>query len=245
MVRLAAVSALALALSLAVSAPQSAAAAHDDAVIQVIAVSVKPGKLEKYRKKVKKLVGIQERLGTTGTLRMWQATVGGPDTGTVLVAIEYPSSAAWAADSAKVQADPEWRKIISRLDRIRTLEGSAVWRDVSPNPVTAPAPGSGGVLAITGVQVRPGKLRSYLKRVDGARKILERLGLESQVRLWHAELAGPNTGNVAVGIEYVDLAAYVAEQGKLSKDREWRRFISGLDDIRTLGGRWLYQEITP
>ncbi len=243
MIRLATAGALALVLAVAgLAMAKPAAAAHHEAVIQVVTVDVKPGKLEKYQKQVKKLAGIMERLGSRGSLRMWRATTGGPDTGQILVALEFANAAAWAADTTKMQNDEEWQKTISGLDDLRTVESNSVWRDISPTPAAA---GSGALLAITGVTVNPGKLDAYRKRVDGARSITERLGLSGTLRMWHAELAGPNTGAVAVGVEYPDLATYVADQGKLAMDSEWRKLISGLDSLRTLNGRWLYQEITP
>ena len=75
--------------------------------------------------------------------------------------------------------------------------------------------------------------------------ITGRLGLNGDLRMWHAQLAGSNTGQVAVGIEYDSLAAWDADQGKLAGDAEWRKFLAGLGELRDLAGRWVYQEITP
>ncbi len=236
-------SALVLALTvLASGAAEPAAAAHHEAVVQVVTVDIMPGKLGQYRQEVKKLVAVMKRLGSSGTVRMWSAAVAGPDTGNVLVGLEYPNSATWAADSAKLASDTEWQKIVSGLDELRTVASNSVWREVSPTPGGA---GAGSVLAITGVQVNPGKLDAYTKKVDDARAITERLGIGGDFRIFHAELAGPNTGAVAVGVVYPDLAAYVAETGKLSADAEWKKLLNELAGMRTLVGRWLYQEITP
>lgn len=235
----------ALTLTLAVlgsSVVEPAAAAHHEMVVQVVTVDVEPGKLETYRGEVKKLISVMKRLGSSGTVRMWNAAVAGPDTGNVLVGLEYPNAAAWAADSTQLAGDSEWQKIVSGLDELRTVVSNSVWREVSPAPVGA---GSGSVLAITGVRVNPGQLGAYTKKVDGARSITERLGISGNIRIFHAELAGPNTGAVAVGIVYPDLAAYVAETGKLTADTEWKKVLDELAGMRTLVGRWLYQEITP
>ncbi len=158
---------LAIAVTLAVvslSSARPAVAAHHEPVIQVVTVKVAAGKLESYRQEVKKLAAVLTRLASSGKLRMWQATAGGPDTGQVLVGIEYPNAAAWAADSTKAQNDAEWQKIVAGLDGLRTLESIAVWRDLSPTPAPASAPGS-GVLLLTGVQIKPGKLTAYLERL--------------------------------------------------------------------------------
>jgi 2-oxo-4-hydroxy-4-carboxy--5-ureidoimidazoline (OHCU) decarboxylase len=236
---------LAVAVSLAsLSAVRPAIAAHHEPVTQVVIVEVAPGKLESYRQEVKKLTAVLSRLGSSARPRMWQATAAGPNTGNVMVGLEYPNAAAWAADSAKIQRDAEWQRIVAGLDKLRTLVSSSIWRDISPNPGEASMAGA-GVLLVTGVQVKPGKLDTYLQRLQTGRAILERLGLKARMRVWHAELAGPETGSVAVGVEYPDLATYVADQAKLNADAEWKKLLSGLDDLRTLSGRSLFREITP
>lgn len=247
MIRSKAARALALGLALALTAaaaPKLAAAAHHERVLQVITVEVKPGKLDRYRQEVKKLAGVLARVGSSGKLRMWEATAAGADTGSILVGIEYPNSAAWAADSAKAQGDAEWQKLLAGLDEVRTVESNAIWRDISPTPGQAAAPGS-GVLVITGVQVKPGKLETYRQRIQSGQAIVKRLGAKGQLSLWQADLAGPTTGAVVVGVEYPDVASYVAEQAQLGADAEWQKLVAGLDELRTLGGRSLYQEITP
>jgi hypothetical protein len=225
--------------------PPAASAAHHEKVLQVVAVQVKPGKLEDYRKQVAKLRAVIDRVGASSTLRMWNATQAGPNTGTVLVALEWKNADTWAAESGKVQGDPEWQKIVSGLHEIRTLAGSALWREITPNPAESPKPGSGGVLVTTAVDVEPGMLAEYKERLSKGQSILERLELKGAMRMWQAELAGANTGSVVVGVEYPDLSTYVSEQSQLNGDAEWQELLGGLSDIRSLAGRSMYQEITP
>jgi hypothetical protein len=134
-----------------------AIAGHHEAVLQVVAVDVKPGKLEDYQKEVKKLQAILKRLGSKATMRMWSNTQGGPATGTILVGLEFANVEAWASDSAKFQADEEWEDILGNLHKLRTLEGSSIWTDISPNA----SEGGGSVLIVTSVSVNPGKLEAY------------------------------------------------------------------------------------
>ncbi len=243
MTRTIAALALALAPFLAgLAAPAPAGAAHHEPVLQAYLVDVKPGKLEQYRGEVKKLAGVMKRIGSPGVVRMWRATAAGPQTGRVLVGVEYPNGTAWAENQAKLEADAEWRRIMSGLPAIRTLQSHAVWRDISTSP---PAGGAGSVLVVTGVRVKPGRLEDYRKRVGGASAINERLGLSGSMRMWHAEIAGPATGAVAVGVVYPDLATYVSDQAKIASDAEWQKLLSGLSEIRTLESRSLYEEITP
>ena len=218
-----------------------AIAAHHESVLQVVAVDVKPGKLEDYQKQVKKLQAILKRVDSTATMRMWSNTQGGPATGTILVSLEFANAAAWASDTAKIQADEEWQEILGDLHKLRTLEGSSIWTDISPSTST----GQGSVLLVTGVSVNPGKLEAYRKELTKLSAISERLGNTARIRTWRATLAGPNTGNVAVGAEYEDLATYVSEQAKVSGDAEWQGILKRLGGIRTLEARTLYRDITP
>jgi hypothetical protein len=238
MIRSIAVASLALALGLAVTP----GAAEAGSVIQVVTVEVKPGMLEQYRQELKKVRGVLTRLGSKATMRVWNTTAGGPNAGQLLVGLEYPDEATWAADSPKVQGDAEWQKIQAGLANVRTVVGNSIWRDVSPVVSKGP-PGS--TLVLTGVAVKPGKQDDYLQRIATLNGVSDRLGLKGRTRVWHALLAGPAAGSIAVGIEYPDLGSYVSEQAKMTADAEWKRTLAGLDDLRTMTGRSLHQEITP
>jgi hypothetical protein len=228
----------------ATAAPQPAAAGHHEPVIMAITVQVKPGEVEEYVERVGKLTDIMKRLGVGGTVRMWRTQLAGPVTGNVLVGIEYSNAAAWAAAQQVVEADSEYSKIIRSLGKIRKIVASGLWTDITPAGVT-PGAGSGPVLAITAVEVKPGKLEDYRKRVAGAQGMVERLGVKMRLRMWQATVAGPTTGSIVIGFEYPDLSTYVSDRAKMQTDAEWRRFIAGLSAVRTLGGTTLYQEIKP
>lgn len=239
MVRSVAIVGLALALG-SFAMPQQAAAAQP--VVQVVTVTVEPGKLEQYRQELKKVAGVMTRLGSKATMRVWNTTAGGTDSGQILVGLEYPDQAAWAADSGKLQADAEWQKIQAGLSGVRTVVSNAIWRDISLQ-TSASAPGK--TLVLTGVAVKPGMLEEYRKRATSSMAISDRLKVSGRVRIWQAELAGAATGAVAIGIEYPDVAAYVAAQDKLGADAEWQKLRASFDGLRTINGRWLYAEITP
>lgn len=101
-------------------------------VLQTVVVQVKPGRLDDYVAKIEKLRGISERLGTTPTMRVWQATVAGDATGSVVVGIVYPDLATYAADSTKIQSDSEWQKLVGGLDDMRTIVSTGLSRNVGP-----------------------------------------------------------------------------------------------------------------
>ena len=77
------------------------------------------------------------------------------DAGQVLVGLEYPDQAAWAADLPKIQVDPEWQKIQAGLSPVRTVVSNSIWRDISPEA------SAGSALVLSGVTVKPGKLEDY------------------------------------------------------------------------------------
>ena len=108
------------------------AAAGPDTVLQVTAVQVKAGQMDAYLAKVKQLQAVIKRLGASGTTRVWEATLSGDDTGTVVVGIEYPSLAAYAESTAKVSADPEWQKLMAGLDDMRTVVSRSLYRERTP-----------------------------------------------------------------------------------------------------------------
>lgn len=227
-------------LCLILAAP--AFAAHHEPVLQVVSVDVKPGMLGKYLKQVGKLAGILEDVGSKATVRVWQAVQAGENTGTVLVALQYPNAEAWATESPKIQANDDWQELVGKLDELRTLNSSAIWTDISSNESNG-SPGT--VMVVTSVSVNPGQLGKYKSEVAKSAGMNKRLGLTGYMRMWQAALAGPSTGNVAVAIEYKDLATYVAETATIAGDAEWQGVLSGLDKLRSFDGRSLYQEITP
>jgi hypothetical protein len=237
MIRFVAIIALALGFG-SVALPQSAAA---EPVIQAVTVKVDPGKLDQYRQELKKIRAIQTRLGSKGIMRAWNITAGGADAGQVLVGLEYPDAASWAADSGKMQADAEWQKVQAGLAGIRTVVSNSIWRDISPVASTASA---GATMVITSVEIKPGKLEDYRKALASAGPISERLEAGGRTRMWQADLAGTESGAVVVGIEYADAASYVSAQEKLAADSGWQKIRASLDNLRTVSGRWLYQEIT-
>ncbi len=90
-------------------------------ILEGVIVQVKPGQLDAYLEKVETLKGIQERVGSTAELRVWQSIVGGPTTNSVAVALVHPSLADYASNTTKTNADAEAQKVLGGLHTIRTL----------------------------------------------------------------------------------------------------------------------------
>ena len=115
-----------------VSAVPVVASADANTVLQVTAVQVKAGQMDAYLAKVKQLQAIIKRLGASGTTRVWEATLAGDGTGTVVVGVEYPSLAAYAESTTKVSADAEWQKLMAGLDDLRTVVDRSLYRERTP-----------------------------------------------------------------------------------------------------------------
>lgn len=159
---------VALGLGFAVSA------SAQEAVLSGVAVRVNPGQMDAYLSRVKESQGLMDGLEAGGSVEVWQVTAGGPATGTTLVAIEYPNLMAYAASTAKTQADSEFRKLIGGLDKLRTLQSSSLYRQIAGPGRTGDVP-TGSVLQTVAVRVKPGHLDEYTGKIDKLRKISERL----------------------------------------------------------------------
>ena len=101
-------------------------------LLQTVTVKVEPGRLDNYVAEINKLQAVSGRVGSASKIRVWQATAAGPATGNVIVSSIHESLVSYANDTAKMQADPEWQKIIAGLDDMRTIVSSGLARSLSP-----------------------------------------------------------------------------------------------------------------
>lgn len=91
----------------------------------------------------------------------------------------------------------------------------------------------------------PGDVNAYLDKVKKARTIAMRLGLPPS-RVWRATLAGTDTGNIAIGIEFPSLAAMEEAQRKLAADADWGKLMKEMEKSgRTVVSSSLFEDITP
>ena len=83
----------------------------------------------------------------------------------------------------------------------------------------------------------------YVHELDNGRRILKRLGISVQTRVWHATFAGPEAGSVVVTQEYNNFAAFADAVSKTGADAEYSQWIMSLDKIRKIASDSLYQEL--
>jgi hypothetical protein len=121
--------ALAFAFTLA---PSQATAQEAPKVINVVTYDV-AGEMPKFLELYKRAMMVLKKYGSTGESRLWVTTYAGPNTGTVAVAIEYPSMVSMSESSAKVSPSPEWQKLIADFEAtdMRILSNS-VSVDITP-----------------------------------------------------------------------------------------------------------------
>ncbi len=82
-----------------------------------------PGKREEFQAALADGIGIAVKHGAPPS-RVWQVTVGGPTTGTVVVTTEYESMAAYGAFADKVAADPDWQALTGRMSTLAVVSTS-------------------------------------------------------------------------------------------------------------------------
>jgi hypothetical protein len=93
------------------------------------------------------------------------------------------------------------------------------------------------------ITVETDNVAAYLQELDKARAMLKRLGIQSQIRVWRATFAGPDTGTVVVSQEYPSWAALSGAQAKTAADPEFSAWLKNLDKVRHITSDSLYREL--
>ena len=120
-----------LALGLMAVSPGDALA-DSPGVLQAVVINTngKDGALLAEAKKNEKIF---ERLGIKARRRYLQATLAGPQTGAMIVSIDYPSLTAFAEAQAKLAEDTEWQEYIERVTGAGMMvESNSMYTDVTP-----------------------------------------------------------------------------------------------------------------
>jgi|GEM_PF-1185179 len=106
----------------------SAMASWADPVIRVLVV--KTDNPAAYVKELDTGRAILKKLKSTGEIRVWRASFAGPDTGMVVVTIEWKDLADFAADSKKTENSKEMREWIAGLDSVRTILSDSLFNEL-------------------------------------------------------------------------------------------------------------------
>jgi hypothetical protein len=87
------------------------------AMLSVVAVQVKPGRMDEFVKTVRELKEIEDRKATNlRSMRMFTAQVGGSRSGRVSIVFEYDNLASWGATVDAELKDPAFLASASQPD---------------------------------------------------------------------------------------------------------------------------------
>jgi hypothetical protein len=83
-------------------------------VLAIFKYAVKPGRMDDFTAKLGTAAGPQfDSPVMPQSVRLFRSTAPGPDTGPVILMIEYPDMAAYGARTAFENANPEWKKLFA------------------------------------------------------------------------------------------------------------------------------------
>ena len=94
-------------------------------VINVLSIDT-GGDTDGFLKFAKRAQELTAKHGGTGSQRVFLSTLAGPNTGSVIVAVEYPNMVSMAQSQAKVNSTKDWQKFIADFQKsgMRVLSSS-------------------------------------------------------------------------------------------------------------------------
>ena len=112
--------------------PDGAPMAAQGSVVQFVGIETN-GETPAFLDIVKRARAINQRLGTSGTARVWQATLAGDQTNSVGLGIEFQSLEAFAQARAKQLADAEWQTLVAEVQKKGiTATSNSLYADITP-----------------------------------------------------------------------------------------------------------------
>ncbi len=105
----------------------SGAFAQKATVLRVVVV--KTDNVAGYVQEIEKGRQLMKSMGLEFQTRVWQARFAGPEAGAVVVSIEFPNMAAFAADQAKMDASSEYQAWLKGLDKIRKIVSDSLYTE--------------------------------------------------------------------------------------------------------------------
>ncbi len=105
------------------------AASAEATVLRVVVVEASDSTA--YMGDLAKIRAALTRLGSKSTMRVWRTRFAGPDAGAIIVSIEYPDMATFAAEDVKTQNDAEYTSLIKGLDRVRKIVSDSLYEEMN------------------------------------------------------------------------------------------------------------------
>lgn len=119
--------AMAVVILLLVGVASSSAFAQKGTVLRVVVV--KTDNLAAYTQEIEKGRQIMKGLGVQQLTRVWQARFAGPEAGSVVVSIEYPSMDAFADAYKKTSASNDYQTWLKDLDKVRKIVSDSLYTE--------------------------------------------------------------------------------------------------------------------
>src|SRR5881394_2232364 len=101
--------------------------AQKSTVLRVLVI--KTDNVAGYVQELDKGQTLLKKLGVQEQLRVWQAKYAGPEAGSVVVSIEFPSMSALVDFETKSSASPEFRDWLKSLDKIRKIVSDSLYTE--------------------------------------------------------------------------------------------------------------------
>jgi NIPSNAP len=105
-------------------------------VLAIFKYAVKPGRFDDFMAKLQ--AAADPRFNSAvmpQSVRLFRSTVPGPDTGAVILMIEYPDMAAYGARTAFENANPEWKELFAaQADSPEMLLSVELLTSFGPSP---------------------------------------------------------------------------------------------------------------
>ncbi len=121
--------ALVIIVGLGLPALPSQAAHHEEGPAAAIVLIVDAGgKVEEFMGFLKRAEALAKKLDAAGNRRVYMNSFGGPQSGSIIVSIEFENIEELAKSNRKLTASPEWRQLAADLAAtgIRVISNSII-----------------------------------------------------------------------------------------------------------------------
>jgi hypothetical protein len=85
-----------------------------------------------YAKALQEGQALLKSKGSSGLIRVWQATYAGDSTGSIVVSVEYPNLEALAKDFGLMRNDADLRTWLQGLAKIRKVVSDSIYEELKP-----------------------------------------------------------------------------------------------------------------
>lgn len=118
---------MAVMILLLVCVGSSGAFAQKGTVLRVVVV--KTDNPAAYAQEIEKGRQLMKSLGVQQTTRVWQARFAGPEAGSMVVSIEYPTMEAFTEAYNKTGASSDYQNWLKGLDKIRKIVSDSLYTE--------------------------------------------------------------------------------------------------------------------